>query len=97
MVNPEIRDKVPDKHIAPTELLNTEVKNGAHDRHTEVAHPDPFHIPLLIQRTLRVEVVDTTEQAILITLATALTLRFMVVVAGDIGEKVHLPTTKLLQ
>jgi hypothetical protein len=97
VVNPEVGNKVPDGHVVETELLDEEVQSSGHQTNTDIAHDDELSILVLVQRAAGVEVVDTTAEAVLLALATTLTLALVVVVAGNVGEKVVGPADELLE
>jgi hypothetical protein len=67
------------------------------DGETQVTQGNQLRILSLIQRAGGVEMVDTTEVAIALALSAALGLAFVVVVAGDVGEKIHGPSEQLLK
>lgn len=97
MVNPEVGNKVPDGHVVETELLDEEVQSSGHQTDTNIAQDDELSVTVLVQRAARVEVVDTTAEAVMLALAATLALALVVVVAGNVGEEVVGPANKLLE
>ena len=96
MVDPEVGNEVPDGHVSPAKGLAEVEEGSSDDGETDVAQQDKLGVLVLIQRAARVKVVDATSQAILLALATALTLALVEVVAGSVGDEVHGPTNELL-
>lgn len=96
MVDPEVGKEVPDEHVVEAEGLGEVDKAGNGDTDTDVAQDNELGIAVLIQGAARIEVVDTTAETVLLALATALALALMVVVAGDVGQKVVGPADELL-
>lgn len=96
MVDPEVRDKVPDGHVVPSKGVAEVVESGAGKDEANIAVDDEDGIAVLVQGAEGVEVVDTAASAIVLALATALTLALVVVVAGDVGQEVVGPSDELL-
>lgn len=96
VVDPEVRDEVPDKHVVPAELLNEEVQRSGRQTDADVTQHNQVSVLVLIQGCPGVKVVDTTAKAVVLAFATALTLSLVIVVAGDICQEVVGPSDKLL-
>lgn len=96
MVDPEVRDEVPDEHVVPAKVGSEEVESSAGENEADVAQDNELGILCLVEGAAGVEMVDSTAEAVLLALAAALTLALMVVVASDIGEKVVGPANDLL-
>lgn len=96
VIDPKIRDAVPDEQVEPAKVMTNGVQNGTNDQKTEIAQQDELGILGLVQRAVHVEVVDTSEPAILLPLATTFTLIFMLIMTSDIGDEIQGPTGKLL-
>lgn len=96
MVHPEIREKIPDGQVGPAVLASDEVEYAGCDCETQVAQQDQLGVLCLVQRAQRVEVVDTTKEAVPLTLAAALRLTFVVVMTGGVGGDVIRPAYQLL-
>jgi hypothetical protein len=96
VVDPEIGDKVPDEHVGEAKGGAEVVESGGGENQTNVAEDNELGILGLIERAAGVEVVDAAIIAILLTLATSLTLTLVVVVASDVGEEVVGPSDELL-
>lgn len=96
MVNPEIREEVPNEHVRPAESVTEIHQGGRRQTDTDITQHDEVGVLVLKQRGAGVKVVDTTAIAVVLALATSLTLPLVVVVAGDIGEQVVGPADKLL-
>ena len=96
VVNPEIRNYVPNEQAVPSPVLVHPVKGTESDRNAEIAQEDEVLLLLFIQRAGRPEVVHTTKKSVDRSFALALRLSLVVVMASDIGEEVELPASKLL-
>lgn len=96
VVDPQVRDKVPDEHVVPAELVTEEVQGGAHECDTDVTQHDQIRVLVLEQGGAGVKVADTTAKAVELALATALALALVVVVAGNVGHEVVGPSNELL-
>lgn len=96
MVNPEVRDEVPDEHVGEAKLLDEEVQGGHGQADTDVAEDDEVGVLVLVQRSTGVEVVNATAETVVLALAAALALALVVVVAGDVGHQVVGPADELL-
>lgn len=96
VVDPQVRKKVPDKHVVPAKLVYEEVQHSAHDCDADITQHDKMSVLVLEQRRTGVKVADTTAETVELALATALTLALVVIVAGDVGQKVVGPSDKLL-
>lgn len=96
MVDPEVREEVPDEHVGETELLDEEVQGGHGQANTDVAEDNEVGVLVLVQRGTGVEVVNAAAEAVALALAAALALALVVVVAGDVGQQVVGPSDELL-
>lgn len=96
VVDPEVRDAVPDGQVEPAKGAAEVIEGAEGDDQANVADEDVLGILGLVQRAGRVEVVDAASEAVVLALATALTLALVEVVAGDVGEQVVGPADKLL-
>lgn len=96
VVNPEVREEVPDEHVGETKLPGEEGETSGGQDDANVAHNDELCIPVLVKRTARIEMVDTTTEAVSLALSTALTLTLVVIMASDVSEKVVGPSNELL-
>lgn len=96
MVNPEVRDEVPDEHVGEAKLLDEEVQGGHGQADTDVAEDDEMGVLVLVQRGTGVEVVNAAAEAVVLALAATLALALVVVVAGDVGQEVVGPADELL-
>lgn len=96
MVNPEVRDEVPDEHVGEAKLLDEEVQGSHGQADTDVAEDDEVGVLVLVQRGTGVEVVNAAAGTIVLALAAALALALVVVVAGDVGQQVVGPPDELL-
>ena len=96
MVDPKIRNEVPDKHVVPAKLVTEEVKRSTRQGNTEITQHNLIGVLVLEQRRPGVKVADTTAKAVVLALATTLTLALVVVVAGDVGQEVVGPSDDLL-
>lgn len=97
VVDPEVRKKVPDKKVLEAEVLVDEVKGSAGQSEAEIRQENQLLILALVKRARRVEVVDTTEEAVALALTLALGLLVVVGVAGDVGDNVQGPAEELLK
>lgn len=96
VVDPEVRDKVPDGHVGPSKGAAEVVERGAGQGEANVAVDDEHGIAVLVQRAEGVEVVDAAASTVVLALAAALALALVVVVAGDVGQQVVGPSDELL-
>ena len=96
VVDPEVGNKVPDKHVGEAIGLAEVGKTDGSDGNTNVAQDNELSIAVLVQRASGIEVVDTTAKTVMLALATPLTLALMVVVAGNVGHEVVGPANELL-
>ena len=97
MVHPEVRNKVPDKHVGPAIGVSKVVQHRSDSEETQVTEQDEFSILGFIQGAARVEVVDTREPAVGLALATSLRLLLVVVVSRNVGKEIHRPSEELLK
>lgn len=96
VVHPQVGETVPDEEVQPAELGADQVQSSASQEETQVTESNELGVLGLVQRTGRVEVVDTTTPAVVLALAAALGLLGVVVVAGDVVHEVQGPTEELL-
>ena len=96
VVDPEVGEEVPDKKIVEAEVVANPDKTRNSEGDTEVTEQDQVLVTPLVQGARGVEVVDTAEEAVLLSLALALDLALVEVVAGNVGEEVQRPSSKLL-
>jgi signal transduction histidine kinase len=96
VVDPEVWDEVPHEQVCPAKVLADGEENGSNNRQTEIAEQDQMRIFGIVERTSRVEVVDTASEAILVALATTVALSAVLVVASDVGQQIRGPATELL-
>lgn len=96
MVDPEVRQKVPDGQVGPAKGAAEVVERGAGQGEANVAVDDEDGVTVLVQRAEGVEVVDAAARAVVLALAAALALALVVVVAGDVGQQVVGPSDELL-
>jgi hypothetical protein len=97
VVNPKVGNEVPDGHVVEAKLLNEEVQSGTRQGDTNVAQDDELGVAVLVKRAAGIEVVDTATETVVFTLATALLLTLVVVVAGNVGHEVVGPADQLLE
>jgi hypothetical protein len=96
MVHPEVWNKVPDGHVCEAKPLRKHVQYSGHGQETEVAQHNELGVFGLVQRTRRIEVVDPVSEAVLLALATALNLPFVLVVTRHVGGEIPRPAHELL-
>ena len=96
VVYPKIWNTVPNKQVEPAKIAAYRIQCGAGNCNTKIREQDEFRILGFIQRTVWIEVVDTSKRSILFTLASTFLLKFMVVVASHVGQDIRRPTTELL-
>lgn len=89
MVYPEIWEEIPDEHVVESVSLAKHGKNGDGDSETNITQKNEFGIFGFVQRAGWVEVVDSSEETILVAGS-------MLVVASHVAEEVHWPAEKLL-
>lgn len=96
VVHPEVGDKVPHQHVLEAESLAKVHEASDSKTDAQVTEKHLAGVLVLIQRAAGVEVVDTSEQTVLLALATALTLALVVIVTGLVGDDVQRPADQLL-
>lgn len=96
MVNPQIWEEIPDEHVRETEFVGQVDQGADSDGNSNVAQNDQLGILFLVQWTVGVEMVDTTEVSIPLSNAASLLLKLVVVVASNVGCQIHPPSAKLL-
>lgn len=95
MVDPEVRDQVPNKEVLETVGLANKAEDGGSDANTEVTEEDQVLVLALVQRAAGKEVVDAAV-TVLAAGTLALSLLGVIVVPGDVVDQVHGPAEKLL-
>lgn len=88
MVNPQIRSKIPNKHVASTISARDPDQSRNGESNTDIAQNNQFRVLSLIERASGVEVVNTSRISVLLSLSTSLLLVLVVVVSGHIGNEV---------
>ena len=96
VVDPEVGEDVPDEQVVEAVGLADDSESSDSKTDTEIREQDEVLVALLVQGAGGVEVVDTAKDAILLALALTLDLAVVVVVAGDVRDEVHGPSTELL-
>ena len=96
VVHPEVGEEVPDEHVLEAVGLAERDQDGDGDGEAEITQEDEFGVLGFIQGAGWVEVVDASEVAVDLALSTTFELTLVVVVASDVGEKVHWPSKELL-
>ena len=96
VVDPQIGEEVPHRHVRPAESLSEEEEGRGGDGNADVAHHDQPGVAVLIQRAAGVEVVYAAAEAVPLALATTLALALVEVVARHVGEEVVGPADDLL-
>lgn len=97
VVNPEIWNKIPDKHVVESVGLAKLIQGGGSDGNTEITQQNKFGILGFIKRTGWRKMADTLKVTVGFSLATTLRLLLVVVVTSDVSEKVQWPSEKLLK
>lgn len=97
MVHPEVRNSIPHQEVEPSIGGTDVIEDGSGDGETQVTQDNQLSILGLVQRAARVEVVDTAEVAVALSLSTALGLALVVIVTGHVGQEVHGPSEELLE
>lgn len=96
VIDPEIRHKIPNCKIGPAVFATDQVQRCRSDGQSKIAEKDQIGILRLVKWASRVKVVNTTEKAVLLALATTLGLARVLIVSSDVAEEVHRPATQLL-
>lgn len=96
MVHPEIGNKVPDSHVGPAESVTKIGESAGSNDKTDIRENNVLGMLAVEDGAAGIKVVDTATIAVLLALATALTLTLMEVVAGDVGQEVVGPADDLL-
>ena len=96
MVDPEVRNEVPDEHVDPAELVAKKVQDSTGNRDAEVTEQDQLLILPLVQRARWDEVVDTTAETVVLANTLALGLLLVLVMASDVAEDICRPADELL-
>ena len=96
VVYPQIWDEIPNEEVLEAIGSANPGEDASRDNKTQIAQEDQMLILPLIQRAGREEVVDTTGEAIPLSLTLTLALALMAVVAGHVGNQVQGPAGKLL-
>lgn len=97
VVDPEVRDTIPDEEVEPSIVLTNIVQAGGGEEETDITQYDQLGVLGLVYRAGWVEVVDTSEVTISLALSASLALTLVVVVASDVEEEIHWPSEELLQ
>lgn len=96
MVYPQVRSEIPDSHVGETIGLAEKSENGDSDSNAEITQQNELGVLGFIQWALWVEMVDSGEETVALSLSTTLRLTLVVVVASDVAKEVHRPAEKLL-
>ena len=96
VIHPEIRQEIPDKQVAPAIRAANHEQGTSNNQQSKIREHNQVLVFLLVQRTSRIEVVDTTI-AILPARAFALELPVVIVVACNVGDQVQWPPEQLLR
>lgn len=96
MINPQIREEVPDEHVGSAERAGHPDERGDGESNANIAQDDELRVLGLVERAGGVEVVDTGGVPVLLPLAAALLLVLVVVVSRHVGEEVQPPPRQLL-
>lgn len=95
VVNPKIWQNIPHQQVGQAICLANEEERGAGEQQAKVGKQNQTLVPLLVQGTARVEVVDAAV-TVLAANAFAFGLARMIVVASDVGDQVVRPSEQLL-
>lgn len=96
MIHPQIRGNIPNEQIRESIILADQEQDAARDEQTKVTEKDQFGVFGLIQRTVGVEMVDTSAKSILLANSATFTLTLVLVVASHVGDQIHGPAAQLL-
>lgn len=96
MIDPQIRNKIPNKHVHPAKFLTKRKQNAPNQDQTKIRQKDQLGILRFIQWAGRVKMVHTASDAIGFALAATLALLLVVVVASHIADEIRGPASKLL-
>lgn len=96
VVNPQIRHKVPNKHIRRPKRLRHPHQRRNSDSNAQIAQQNEFRVLSLIERARGVEMVDSSRIPILLPLPSSLLLVLMVIMSRHVGEEVQPPPRELL-
>jgi hypothetical protein len=96
VVNPQIRDEVPNEHIRRPKRLGHPNERRDGKSNTDIAQDNEFRVLGLIERTSRVEMVDTSRIPILLPLPASLLLVLMMIMTRNISKEVQPPPRQLL-
>lgn len=89
MVHPEIWEEIPDKHVVESVGFAEKGENSDGNGETNVTQENEFGILGFVQRAGWVEMVDSSEETVLLA-------RTVLVVASHVAKKVQWPAEKLL-
>lgn len=89
MVHPKVWEEIPDKHVVKSVGFTENGQNSDGDSKTNITQENESGILGFVQRAGRVEVIDTSEEAVLVAQA-------VLVVASHVAKEVHRPAEKLL-
>ena len=96
VVNPKVRQEIPNKYIPSTVGLSEIDEGRDGDSDTEIGEQDKLAVLSLVQWRGWVEVVDACEPSVLLSSSAALLLELVVVVSSNVRDKVKNPSSKLL-
>lgn len=96
VIDPEVWKEVPNTHVGPAEGATKVHEHGSCDGDADVTDQNQLCVAVLVQRAARVEMVDTTCEAVLLANTAAFALALVEVVASDIGDEVLGPAHNLL-
>jgi hypothetical protein len=96
VVHPEVRGKVPDRHVGETVGFAKHGEDTDSDYKTEITEKDEFGVLGFVKRAFWVEVVDACGKPVNHTLSATFMLTLVVVVASYIPKEIHWPSYKLL-
>lgn len=96
VIHPQIWGNIPNEKIRKSIILAYQEQDAARDEQTKVAEKDQLGVFGLIQRTVGVEMVDTSAESILLANASTFTLTLVLVMASHVGDQIHGPAAQLL-
>lgn len=96
MVHPEIRCEIPDCHVGETVRSAENDEDTDSNSKAEIAEEDEFGVLGLVERTVWIEVVDTSEESVDLALSATFMLTPVIVMTSDVAEKIHGPSKELL-
>lgn len=96
MVDPQVRQKIPDKQILEAKGLADKGERGDSESNAEIGEEDEVLVLVLVQWAGWDKVVDATANAVFLANTLALRLAIVVIVSGNVGQDVHGPSNQLL-